>query len=310
MSEASTFAFRSADQRSLHVYRWLPAGEPIAVLQIAHGMAEHAGRYAEVAAAFAAAGFAVYAHDHRGHGRSIEAAADLGHMDDEDGFGRAVIDLCDLGQKLAREHPERPRLLLGHSMGSFMAQRVLVEHGEAFDAVALSSSNGRPPPIAQAGRLVAREERARLGPRASSPLLQKLSFDAFNQRFRPNRTGFDWLSRDEAEVDRYVADPLCGFAVTTQTWISLLDALPGLATAEAIARIPKRLPLYVFSGTHDAVGDFGRGIQRLVDDYRAAWLTDLTVRMYDGGRHEMLHEINREEVIGELLAWARRSLGL
>jgi alpha-beta hydrolase superfamily lysophospholipase len=139
-------------------------------------------------------------------------------------------------------------------------------------------------------------------------LLQKLSFESFNDRFRPNRTEFDWLSRDEAEVDRYVADPLCGFAVTVATWISVLDALPSLATAEAIARMPKDKPLYVFAGTHDAVGDFGRGVTRLVDDYRAAWLTDLTVRLYDGGRHEMLHEVNRGEVVAELLAWAKRSL--
>lgn len=307
MSAASTFTFETSDHRSLHVYRWLPEGEPLAVLQIAHGMAEHAGRYAQTAEAFTRAGFAVYAHDHRGHGRSVGEGAILGHMDDVDGFGRAVRDLCDLGRRIARDH-EKPIVLLGHSMGSFMAQRVLADHAEQYAAVALSSTNGRPPPIAQAGRAVARIERARHGPTGSSPLLQKLSFDDFNKRFRPNRTAFDWLSRDEDEVDAYVADPLCGFAVSTQTWISLLDSLPTLATPEALARIPKHMPVYLFAGTHDAVGDFGRGVMRLVDDYRAAWLTDLTVRLYDGGRHEMLHEINRDEVNDELVAWAKRSV--
>lgn len=308
MSEASSFAFETADRRSLHVHRWRPDGEVRAVLQIAHGMAEHAARYADLAERFAAEGYAVYAPDHRGHGRSVGEGELLGHMDDDDGFGRAARDVVDLGHHLGQEHPGRPRLLLGHSMGSFMAQRVLVDHGDVFDAVALSATNGRPSPIAQAGRLVARAERARLGPRGTSKLLQKLSFDSFNERFRPNRTAFDWLSRDEAEVDRYVQDPLCGFAVTTQTWISLLDALPTLTTSEALGRIPKDKPIYVFAGTHDAVGDFGRGVRSLVDDYRAAWLSDVTVRLYDGGRHEMLHEVNRDEVVDELLAWAKRSL--
>jgi alpha-beta hydrolase superfamily lysophospholipase len=308
MSEASTFTFESGDRRSLHVHRWLPQGEPRAVLQVVHGMAEHGGRYAGLAEVFSAAGFAVYAHDQRGHGRSATDAP-LGHMDDEDPFGRAATDLRELSHWLNSEHPNRPRLLLGHSMGSFIAQRLLAEHPDAFIGVALSGSNGRPPPSAYAGRLVARLERARLGPRAPSPLLQRLSFGDFNRHFRPNRTDFDWISRDEDEVDAYVADPFCGFAVSVQTWLSLLDALPALTAPEALARIRKDLPIYVFAGTHDAVGDFGRGVMRLVDALRAAWLSDVTVRLYDGGRHEMLHEINRDEVIAELLAWAERVIG-
>jgi alpha-beta hydrolase superfamily lysophospholipase len=309
MSEvrASSFTLSSDDEKAIHVRSWLPSGEPTAVVQIAHGMAEHGARYAALAEAIVGRGWAAYANDHRGHGQSIPDGEPPGDMG-EDGFSRAAADLFRLKERICELHPRVPLVFLGHSMGSFLGQRLVADHGEGFSAIVLSSSNGKPPPIAKLGRLVARAERLRLGPLGRSKVLDALSFGDFNRKFRPNRTEFDWLSRDEVEVDKYVADPLCGFSVTTQSWVSLLDSLEGLTAIETLERIPKDVPIYLFSGDHDPVGDMGRGVRRLADAYRESGVRSVDLRLYRGGRHEMLHELNRAEVIEELLAWLGTAL--
>ncbi len=302
----STFSFTSDDGTALSVHRWLPDGSPKAVVQIVHGMAEHAGRYGGLAEALCDAGFAAYAHDQRGHGRSVPDGEQPGHLADFDGWNRGVSDIHLLNRHLAQEHGEVPLLLLGHSMGSLMLQQLLAQHPDDASGFALSGTSGSPPLIATAGRLVARIERARLGKQGKSALLNALSFDDFNKQFRPNRTDFDWLSRDEAEVDAYVADPLCGFVVSTQCWVDLLDALPKLTTRKNLAAIPKQKPIYLLAGSRDPVGDMGKSVMQLVDAYRSAWLTDVEVKIYEDGRHEMLHETNRDEVTAGLLAWFDR----
>lgn len=304
---ASSLTLTAPDGAPIHVHVWLPPEEPRAIVQIAHGMAEHGGRYARLAAALSERGIGVYANDHRGHGRSVPPGEALGHMG-EDGFESAVRVVRQLERHIAAEHPRAKRILFGHSMGSFMVQRFVCQHPEAVHAVVLSGSNGKPPPIAAAGRVVARLERLRVGPKGTSPILKALSFDDFNKKFRPNRTDFDWLSRDPAQVDAYVADPLCGFSVTTQTWVDFLDALGPLTERDRIACIPKDLPLYVLAGRRDPVGDFGRGVERLVDAYRAVGLRDVELKLYPEGRHEMLNETNRDEVTRDLLDWVERTL--
>ncbi|MBM4375370.1 MAG: lysophospholipase [Deltaproteobacteria bacterium] len=303
MSEPKTFELTAADGLVLRGYRWEPSDAPRGIVQIAHGMAEHALRYAEVAEFLAARGYLVVAHDHRGHGRSMRPGEEPGHMADEDAFAKAVEDLHRVNRLAAREHPGLGVALVGHSMGSFMSQNLAFAHPEDVVAVVLVASNGRPPLLAQAGRGVARLERARLGRRGRSTLLNKLSFEDFNARFRPNRTAFDWISRDEAVVDAYVADPLCGFMVSVQTWVDFLDALPTLTRPDNLARIPKDLPIYAVAGEQDPVGDMGQGVRRLVESYRSAGLRRVTERLYPGGRHEILKETNRADVLTDLAAW-------
>ena len=209
--QASTFTLATPDGMSLFVYRWLPDGPPKAVVQIAHGLAEHAARYARVAEALTRAGYAVYADDHRGHGRTARTPDELGLFAERDGWKKCIDDLWLINRRIAADHPGLPIVLLGHSLGSFMAQYFISEHGDALVAAVLSASNGKPPPIAPIGLLLARLERLRLGQRGHSPVMQALFFGAFNKPFKPARTPFDWLSRDTAEVDKYIADPLCGF---------------------------------------------------------------------------------------------------
>ena len=302
---ADSFRLKAEDGAEIFVHRWLPDDEPRAIVQIAHGLAEHGGRYARVAEALTSAGYAVFADDHRGHGQTA-AAADLGFFAERDGWKKCIGDLWALNRRIAAEHPDKKIVLFGHSMGSFMSQRFIAEHGNALAGCVLSGSNGPPPSIAGVGRAIARIESWRLGPRGKSPLLAQMFFGAFNKKFAPNRTDYDWLSRDNAEVDKYVADPLCGFPFTTQLGIDLLDALGGLTKPETVAQIPKDLPIYIFSGARDPVGD---NINGLIDAYRRGGLARLTVKIYPEGRHEMLNETNRGEVTADLLAWLDTTVG-
>ncbi len=301
----SEFTFRADDGQSLLARRWLTEGRPRAVVQIAHGLTEHSGRYARLAAALNAAGYAVYANDHRGHGPST-AAADLGHFADEGGWDKVVGDLWTFNRLIAAEQPGAPIVFLGHSLGSFLGRSFIARHSDALAGVALSGSNGKPPAIATLGRLIAREERLRLSKRGHSQFIFKMWFGDFNKPFRPARTPFDWLSRDEREVDAYVADPFCGFPFTTQLAIDVLDALPHATSPASLAPIRKDMALYVFSGDRDPVG---ANIQGLIRDLEGAGFTRLTTRLYPGARHETLNETNRDEVTRDLIAWLDGTVG-
>jgi len=301
----SEFELRTDDGRSLLARRWLPEGRPRAVVQIAHGLSEHSARYVRLAAALNAAGYAVYANDHRGHGPKA-APADLGHFADDGGWGKVVGDFWTMNRLIAKEQPGVPIIFLGHSLGSFLGQGFVAEHSDALAGAVYSGSSGKPPAIATLGRLIARAERLRLGKRGKSQLLGQMWFGAYNKPFAPARTEFDWLTRDEKEVDAYVADPYCGFPFTTQLAIDVLDALPSLSSPQSLARIRKDLPIYVFSGERDPVG---ANIQGLIDALKGAGFTRLTTRIYPGARHETLNETNREEVTRDLVAWLDAVVG-
>jgi alpha-beta hydrolase superfamily lysophospholipase len=306
---ATTFAHTADDGTSIFVYRWEPddPSSVVALAHIIHGMAEHAGRYARLAESLTAAGFSVSAHDHRGHGKTA-GEEDVGHFGDENGWTRVVSDTRRLLRREMDESPGKPLVVIGHSMGSFVAQQLMYEVPDWLAAVVLSASNGKPSPLASAGRLVARAERKRLGPRGKSPLLDGLSFDAWNKAFKPNRTACDWLSRDEAEVDKYAADPRCGFPCTTTTWVELLDALAEIARPSNQAKVRKDLPVYIIAGADDPVSERTKGLYQLLRAYAQAGLTDVTHHFYQGARHEIFNETNRDEVTRELLFWLREKV--
>lgn len=303
MSTASTFTLTTPDGVDLFVYCWLPAEQPKAVVQIAHGLAEHAARYARLAAALNAAGYAVYANDHRGHGRTVKTADDLGFFADRDGWRKCVDDLWQLNRHLAAKHPALPIVLLGHSMGSTLAEQFMGEHGDALAGVVLSGANGKPTFLAKIGTAITWAERARLGARGKSKLVQSLTFDAFNRNFAPARTAFDWLSRDPAEVDKYVADPLCGFPATVQLWMDLLGGWAEVSRAAHRNRVPKTLPLYLIAGARDPVSGNTRQLGPWMADYRAAGLLNLAHKFYPEARHELFNERNRDEVTADLIGW-------
>lgn len=307
--QSSTFTFKASDGKSLFVHQWKPdEGGSLAprlsgLVHIAHGMAEHGGRYGRLAEALTAAGYVVQANDHRGHGKTAERDEDLGFFASTGGWARVVRDIVELVESWKKEHPSLPIILFGHSMGSFFIQELMFERPDMAAAVVLSGSNGKPSPLALAGRAVARVERKRLGERGKSALIHRLSFEGFNKAFKAPRTPYDWLSRDEAEVDRYIADPRCGFVCSTSLWVDLLDALSGLTRPENLAKIRKDLPVYVVAGSEDPVSERAKGVGRLVDAYRRAGLFRVTQRLYEGARHEIFNEVNRDVVIADLIAW-------
>lgn len=298
------FKFPRPDGVELHVYHQR-AEAPRASLLLAHGMAEHGARYERFAEKLAARGIESFIPDHRGHGHTARDAEELGHLGDQNGFNAARDDLLALVEHIHAKNGGLPVLVFGHSMGSFLVQSMLAE-GPRVAGVIFSGSNGPPPAIASLGRLVARFERLRLGARGRSPILHALTFKSYNDHFKPTRTEADWLSRDLEQVDLYNEDPLAGYNCTTSTWIALLDALPGLLKKSALARWP-RVPIHLVSGDEDPVGDYGKGVLRL-DELLAQAGFDVKLDLYRGGRHEMLNEINRDEVEEAIFGFIDRVL--
>jgi alpha-beta hydrolase superfamily lysophospholipase len=293
------------DDTSLFVRHWSTGQTPRAVLMIAHGMCEHSGRYGRFAEALNGAGFDVFAHDQRGHGRTAEHGQ-LGHFDDAGGWQKVLRDLSTVNHWIRQQHPATPILLLGHSMGSFLTLAYLMQHSSSVQGAILSGSDRQAPTLYRCGALAARFERWRQGAHGRSALLQKLSFGSYNRRFRPARTEFDWLSSDPAEVDRYIADPLCGFRCSNQFWLDLLRGLATISAPKALAQIADHLPLLVIGGADDPVSQ-GTRLNHLAHELREAGAR-MELKIYPDARHELLNERNRDEVTHDLIDWLNRTL--
>lgn len=298
-----SFRIDLADGRIV-LHAWAPPA-PRAVLHIIHGMAEHGARYARLGHALAAEGIAVYAQDLPGHGLT---PGPRGHLADTDGWRAALGAIADARAALDARHPGLPRFMLGHSMGSFLMQHVLREQGDGLAGVVLSATTGSLGALRPVGLALLRIERALRGARTPSRLGKALGFSGFNRAFAPARTDFDWLSRDTAEVDAYIADPLCGFDCSNGLWCDLLAAGAGLDAPKRLAAIPKALPVLLIAGDADPVCQGGRGSQRLAAAYRRAGLADVTLRIWPQGRHELLNDLCRDEVTATLADWLRARL--
>lgn len=300
--------FTAADGTAISYHRWVPDGDPTAIVLIAHGMSEHGGRYARVAEVMVARGWAVYAPDHRGHGATAEAT----------GVGRAgaagvsgtVDDLVALLGLARQTSGEVPVVLLGHSMGAMIAQAFAVRHGAELAGLALSGSGGTAPGLADMAAAVRGMVDGGMGDE-SVPMLPM-----FNEAFEPARTPFDWLSRDEAEVDAYLADPCCGdnAPVTFGFTADLMDLVVEAMSDEGIASIPDDLPVLLLTGERDPASNMAVNVHDLEAVLRDAGL-EVEAHYYPGARHEVLNETNRDEVTADLVTWidgvlAASSLGV
>ena len=302
----TTFWLTANDHSRLYVNQWLPDTPPKALIMVSHGMAEHGGRYARLAQALCGAGYGVVALDQRGHGRTADEGT-LGLFAERDGWNKVVGDLASLNQHIGQQLPGVPIILLGHSMGSYIAQAYLLHHSASLHGAILSGSNFQPVALYRAARLIARAERLRQGLRGRSALIEFLSFGSFNKAFKPNRTAFDWLSRDPDEVDRYRHDPLCGFRCTNQLWIDLLGGLQQISKASNLAQIDPGLPILVIGGECDPVSE-GKRLKRLAHALREAGCQNLQLNIYPQARHELLNETNRDEVTADVLTWLDQAL--
>lgn len=293
-----------AEGVSAHLYRWRPEGPVRGVLQVIHGMAEHGGRYARLAQALTAQGYAVYAQDLPGHGLTANVT-DRGHLADHNGWAHTLDCIHTVNRLAAREHPGQPLYVLGHSMGGYLLQHYVMAHSQDIAGAIYSGCSGDLGALRAVGLALLRLE-ALLGARRLSALGEQLSFRDFNRRFAPARTPFDWLSRDAAEVDRYIADPLCGFRCTCATWVELLRACGQLDDPAGLARIRKDLPTLLVTGSADAANGGEKGLHALEQLYVHAGLCAPEIRIYPGARHELLNETCREEVTQDLLEWLRQ----
>jgi len=284
MESPARFTYLSKDGAEIAGYRWDPAGQPRGAVQLTHGMGEHVQRYGALARALTGHGLVAYGQDHRGHGATARSADELGQLG-PDGWTQLVGDIDLLVSRIHDEQPGLPLVLLAHSMGSFAVQQYLLDHSDRVDAVVLTGTTALD----------------QLEP--ALDLDKPIDLAVFNAAFEPARTEFDWLSRDEAIVDAYIADPRCGFGIDTDAAKDMFAGARRMADPGQVAAIRPDLPLYIAAGELDPVNANLALLNVLVGRYRAAGLTDVTVRTYSGARHEILNETNRDEVVASVLDW-------
>jgi len=284
MEPSTRFTYPAQAGVDIVGYRWDPAGTPRGAVQLTHGMGEHVRRYGALARALTDRGLVVYGQDHRGHGVTARSEEELGQLG-PDGWTQLVDDVDLLVSRVRDEQPGLPLVLLGHSMGSFAVQQYLLKHSDRVDAVVLTGTAALD----------------QLEP--ALDLDKPIDLAAFNAAFEPARTEFDWLSRDEAIVDAYIADPRCGFGIDVDAGKDMFAGARRMADPGQVTAIRPDLPLYIAAGELDPVNANLALLHVLVDRYRAAGLTDVTVRTYPGARHEILNETNRDEVVAGILDW-------
>ena len=287
---------------TLNVLLCLPEGRPRAVLQMTHGMVEYIGRYEQLACWLADRGVAAVGHDHLGHGGSVVSREEYGYFGRPDG-NRLLLDDIHRVTRWAKALPELeglPWFLLGHSMGSFYARQYLCEYGGELQGAILMGTGWQPRAAVRAGRALCHLLAAFHGWRYRSKLVDSMAFGSYNRSFRPARTSKDWLNRDEKEVDRYLSEERCSFRFTLNGYDSLFTALERLCDKELLARAPKDLPVLFLSGDDDPVGNRGRGVQKAAQSLRDAGMRQVEVKLYPGARHELLVELNRQEVFADI----------
>lgn len=275
---------------------WQPQGEVKAVVQVIHGMAEHIDRYEAMAKELNAAGYAVAGINHRGHGPNADL---LGYFADKNGWDVILRDQLALTAQLKKLFPGKRIVLLGHSMGSFLAREYAMAHSGDIDVLILSGTGHYDRMMCLGGKLLAKLS-SKTKPAEG---VNKIAFTGNNKPFEPARTPFDWLSRDEKQVDRYIQDRLCGFTFTGAAFADFFGGLIRLTKTERLAAVRKDLPVYLMSGEMDPVGQMGKGVKITAQEYRDAGLRDVKVKLYPDARHELMNETNREEVLKDLIAY-------
>lgn len=299
-AEAQRQSLQAEDGRRILVDLWSPA-QPVALIHLFHGLGEHPARYERFAKHCNQHGIAIATHNHRGHGENCPEG-ELGHYADTRGWDKLISDAALVQATLVHQLPGVPLILLGHSMGSYIAQSFVMRGHGAISALILSGSAFNSRLQLRLGHWIAAIESLRIGKKGISSLLNKMSFEGFNKGFAPNRTAFDWLSRDQDEVDKYVADPLCGADSSCRLWFDLTGGLLEVTSSRALRKIRSDLPILITGGEEDPVS--GQvGLSRLAQEYEKSGHTKTSLKIYPEARHEMFNETNREEFFADVTRW-------
>ena len=304
MARMSESTFLSSDGKTQLFFReYLPDGEAVGIVQLVHGIAEHIARYDGFANYLADNGYIVVGHDQLGHGKSVRDSSTLGFFGEKDGWDMAVKDIHALHELTAAKYPGKPYFLFGHSMGSFLTRTYLIKYRSGLDGVVISGTGQQSPALIAGGEVMSALEMRRHGPTFKSELLNKMAFGSYNSKFKQVRTDTDWLSRDESVVDLYNSDPLCGFVPSAGLLHDMMGGIKFISKQKNVNKMNKDLPVLFLSGDNDPVGEQGKGVMRAYKAFLRAGMKNVTLRLYSGGRHEMLNEINKDEVYQDILTW-------
>ncbi|MDL4839313.1 alpha/beta hydrolase [Aquibacillus rhizosphaerae] len=307
--DLENFWLTMKDQQEVYIQKWShQTDHPKAIIQLSHGMAEHIERYDEFASFLVRNGFFVYGNDHRGHGKTGETQGRLGYFSDELGFEKTTDDLIEITKYIQMVYPNVPIILLGHSMGSFLARRYIQKNIDLLSGVILSGTGSYPQLITKIGVLIAKIEIRNKGKTIPSKRLNNIAFGAFNKPFKDGDTAFDWLSRDKQQVSNFVEDPYTGFTPTTGFFYDLFDGIDKIHNRKLMRNIPRDLPMLFISGDKDPVGAQSIGVKKVISQYEKVGISNITSHFYKDGRHEMLNEINRQEVFEDVLNWINRQI--
>ncbi|MCR5825052.1 MAG: alpha/beta hydrolase [Oscillospiraceae bacterium] len=310
MVNRKEFYFPSTDGKTnVHAVVWTPDGAPVGVYQIAHGVSEYALRYAPLAQFLCDKGLVVVANDHLGHGLSVAEGAARLWFAQKDGWWHVVDDMYALRCRMRAQYPDLPYVLMGHSMGSFLSRSYLIRHPGTVDAAILMGTGQQAPAVVALGRLAAKAIGTVHGFDRFSPTVERLAFGAYNKPFAPARTAFDWLSADSGNVDRYIADPLCGEHATVGLFCDMLGGIGCLCKRANLEKMDRNAPVLFISGEMDPVGDLGVGVRKAYQSFLDAGMKDVTLRLYPGLRHEILNEAEQAQVRADLWAWLSAHVG-
>ncbi|AJD41850.1 lysophospholipase protein [Rhizobium gallicum bv. gallicum R602sp] len=279
------------------------SGGPRGIVLISHGLAEHSKRYARFAKAMAGRGYHVYAHDHRGHGETVADGAPIGQFARRNGVQQVLADMVAMRDYAAGFHPNLPVILFGHSMGGLIALNAAVTLPEKFDAVAVWNSNFAVGLTGRAAQAILLAEKALKGSDVPSGMLPKLTFDTWGKSIPGHRTEFDWLSRDPAEVDKYIADPLCGFDASVSLWLDIFELTFRAPQKRHLDRLKRNLPIHLVGGGKDPATDFGKAMIWLSNHLKRHGFSRITTEIYQDKRHETLNEIGAEAAISAFADW-------
>ncbi|WP_195946023.1 alpha/beta hydrolase [Paraclostridium bifermentans] len=305
----SNFTFKGEEDTDIYVYKYEPIEKENinGIVQISHGMSEESSRYKRFANYLTDNGYIVYINDHRGHGKSAENINRIGILAQKDGIHCIVKDLNKLTKIIKAENNGLPIFLFSHSMGSFAAQKYIIDYSEDIDGVILSGTNGLHGIEVDLGFLVAKVMSKIQGREKKAYLIDKLAFGGFNKKFKPNKSEFDWLSRDFKEVEKYIENEYCGVVFSNGYFYDLFKLFKEIRNINNLKKINSKLPIYIFAGDKDPVGKFGKGVTKLYENYKKVGIENVEFKLYSGGRHEMLNEINKDEVINDTINWIKQN---
>jgi alpha-beta hydrolase superfamily lysophospholipase len=300
-----TQTFTASDGEQICYYKWEdPSIEPLrGMVQIAHGIGEHAARYDAIARRLVKEGYVVYANDHRAHGKTAEIKRLYGHYDGDDYFEDTVDDMHTLTAIMHKENPGSKFILFGHSMGSLLSRKYAVTYGKEIDALILSGTASFIKGVGHFGLIATKAVTAVKGRVKGNETLRALFFDEFNKKFKPNRTKLDWLSRDQDAVDTFEADPYRIENFSLGVFADIIAYSREVNKGDAFKKVPNEVPILIFSGDKDPVGEMGEGVKKVAKNFKKYGNTDLKLNLYKGGRHEMLNETNNQEVEQDIIDW-------